>query len=212
MAPGDLVLVDAGAECRQYTADISRTAPASGRFVGAQRDAYEAVRAAQGAALGAMRPGALWADADRAARLALLEGLRAMGLLAAGGSDAGLEAALAARVDRVFCPHGLSHFLGLDVHDVSDEGPTPTVLRAGHVVTVEPGFYMIDLLLDRASGDAAQRGLINWDAVNKLRGAAIGGVRIEDNVYVHAGGAVNLTSPFLPKAPAEVEAAMAGGR
>lgn len=57
---------------------------------------------------------------------------------------------------QIFMPHGLGHFLGLDVHDVSDVGPVPQVLSEGHVVTVEPGCYFMPLLVQRALADPAQ--------------------------------------------------------
>jgi Xaa-Pro aminopeptidase len=60
-----------------------------------------------------------------------------MGVLSRSAS---LEALLAAKLDRTFMPHGLGHYLGLDVHDVSDTGPVPkAALQPGHVITVEPG-------------------------------------------------------------------------
>lgn len=66
----------------------------------------------------------------------------------AGGGGSWLEAALEAKVDRTFMPHGVGHHLGLDVHDVSEAGPVPRgALLPGHVVTVEPGAYLIPPLL-----------------------------------------------------------------
>lgn len=145
---------------------------------------------------------------------------------------------LAARVDRVFCPHGLGHHLGLDVHDVSEHGPVPNKapLEPGFVVTVEPGIYFMPLLLARAEADAAGTGrFLVREEIAAYEG--LGGVRIEDNVALlpaeavaAAGGGngsnggnggskaaaaaaavLNLTTATgrAPKAPADVEAAMA---
>ena len=133
---GDMVLVDAGAEFRGYTADISRTFPMAASFSPAQREMYGAVLAAQKHALGEMRAGAPMPEVEAGTRRVLVEHLMDMGLVrAAGGADELLQK----KVDRVFMPHGISHHLGLDVHDVSSEGPVPKVLQAGHVITCEPG-------------------------------------------------------------------------
>jgi Xaa-Pro dipeptidase len=107
----------------------------------------------------------------------------------------------------VFFPHGLGHFLGLQTHDVAgliadvDGTPIPRpdghpflrltrVLEPGNVLTVEPGFYFIDSLLEKwkANGDA---GAVNWEKVGNL--APCGGIRIEDNVVVTDGQPVNLS-------------------
>ncbi|KAG2435289.1 hypothetical protein HXX76_007365 [Chlamydomonas incerta] len=193
--PGHLVLVDAGAEWRCYTADISRTFPASGRFEGAARDLYASVLAAQHRALEMLSAGGgsgvSLQDGDRAARLALLEGLRGMGLLraeAASGS-AWLDAALELKVDRTFMPHGVGHHLGLDVHDTSDTGPVPKgPLAPGMVVTVEPGAYLIPPLLAKARADPRVAPFINFELAEALAAGGLGGVRIEDNVLLLDGG------------------------
>ena len=131
---GDMVLVDAGAEFRGYTADISRTFPVGESFSPAQRDMYQAVLAAQTHALGAMQAGAVMSEVEARTRRVLVEHLRDMGLV-----QGAVEELLQRKVDRVFMPHGISHHLGLDVHDVSSEGQVPKMLQAGHVITCEPG-------------------------------------------------------------------------
>jgi Xaa-Pro aminopeptidase len=124
-----------GAEFRCYTADISRTFPVSGRFTARQRDLHNAVLALQSEGLShAAVPGADWAEVQAAVRRLLVEQLADLGL-----THGSIDAQLDAGVDRVFMPHGLGHFLGLDVHDVSDVGPVPRRLEPGHVITVEPG-------------------------------------------------------------------------
>jgi Xaa-Pro dipeptidase len=128
---------------------------------------------------------------------------------------------LTARVDRIFCPHGLGHHLGLDVHDTSDTGAVPATLEAGHVVTVEPGVYFMPLLVQRALANPEQRDFLNAKELEGWMG--LGGVRIEDNVALMpagvkgggegAGGVLNLTAAAgaAPKAADAIEAVMAAG-
>jgi len=105
---------------------------------------------------------------------------------------------------RLFYPHGLTHMLGLDVHDVTGGKrramPNPTKvpvrfvakLEPGFVITMEPGVYFIDALLQPvlAAGD------VDWTLVEAL--APFGGVRIEDDLHVGAAGIRNLTREVLP--------------
>jgi len=110
-------------------------------------------------------------------------------------------------VTSAFMPHGIGHLLGIQVHDVAgfmeNENGTTIDPPSGHpflrltrvleedmVLTVEPGLYFIDMLLDGLRGTPAEA-LVNWDAVDELR--PFGGIRIEDNVRVLADGCENLT-------------------
>lgn len=76
---------------------------------------------------------------QRSTRLLMLDQLQQLSLVAGGSCEGLLEAG----VDRLFMPHGLGHFLGLDVHDVSDVGPVPQQLQEGQVITVEPGGVLV---------------------------------------------------------------------
>ena len=114
---GDLLVIDAGAQCAGYAADVTRTIPVSGRFTTEQREVYEIVLRSQVAAIKAARPGAKWADVDAAARTVIDK---------AGFGDAFI--------------HGIGHPLGLEVHDIAPDGP----LKVGMVITVEPGVYLPD--------------------------------------------------------------------
>jgi Xaa-Pro aminopeptidase len=117
LAAGDLLLIDSAASYRGYAADVTRTYPVSGRFTGDQRDVYEVVLRAQLAAIKAAKPGRRMTDVDEAARDVIDK---------AGYGDAFI--------------HGIGHQLGLEVHDVTPDGP----LRPGMVVTIEPGVYLPD--------------------------------------------------------------------
>jgi Xaa-Pro aminopeptidase len=123
---GDLVVMDVGAEFGYLTADVTRTIPMSGRFTARQRALYELVLGSQQAALEQVRPGVTLLTLDRTARRHMREH---------SGTLCGPTPC-----DRFFV-HGLSHWLGMDVHDV---GTHATPLAPGMVFTVEPGIYLTD--------------------------------------------------------------------
>ena len=193
---GDLVLLDMGVEGSElYTADVTRTLPVSGTFTPRQREVYSLVLEAQEAGIAACRPGADFLEPHRAAMRVLAHGLERLGVL----PDA--EAALAEdqQLYRRYTLHGVSHMLGLDVHDCAHarkENYKQGTLRAGYVLTVEPGLYFQP---DDLTVPADLRGI---------------GVRIEDDILITADGCRNLSSA-LPRDPDAVEAWMAalqGGR
>lgn len=154
LAAGDLLVIDSGATYGGYAADVTRTYPVGGKFSDDQRHAYEIVLQSQLAAIRAARPGATMLDVDAAAREVIDK---------AGHADHFI--------------HGIGHQLGLEVHDVTPEGP----LKPGMVVTIEPGIYIPELKM---------------------------GIRIEDDILIKSKGNENLTA-MIPKAPQEVEAALA---
>jgi Xaa-Pro aminopeptidase len=166
---GDVVVIDVGGEYGGYAADITRTLPANGKFTPRQREIYEIVLGAQNAALAAVKPGAkLYGGAGSLQQIVTA-------YFSTHGRDREGRS-----LDRYY-PHGVSHHLGLDVHDPGDRGRP---LEPGMVVTVEPGLYIPEENL---------------------------GVRIEDDVLVTKDGYTLLTSR-LPRAPDEVEKAMAADR
>jgi Xaa-Pro aminopeptidase len=184
---GELLLIDAGAECECYASDICRTIPLDGRYRREQRALYEVVLAAQCAAIDEVRPGRPFAAAHDTAVRMLSEGLCALGLLA-GSADA----AVASGSYRRFFPAKTGHWLGLDVHDVGDyrvDGES-RVLEPGMVLTVEPGLY---IAADDTSVGERWRGI---------------GIRIEDDVVVTADGN-EVLSAALPKDPQAIEALLA---
>lgn len=148
---GDLVLVDVGATVGGLNADISRVFPACGRFSERQKQIYRLVRACQETAFSSIQPGILIKEVNDACRETARKGLVALGILPEDGSAAD------------YYWHGVSHHLGLDVHDLADrEAP----LEPGMVLTVEPGVYVPE-----------------WGV----------GIRIEDDVLVTAEGCVMLS-------------------
>jgi Xaa-Pro aminopeptidase len=165
--PGDVVVMDIGAEYGMYTADITRTIPISGTFTTRQRQVYEIVLKANEDAIRMVGPGVNMTDINNRVNEVLTEGLIALGLIK---DKSGL---------RQYYPHGLSHSVGLEVHDLGG-ALTVGVLKPGMVITIEPGLYI--------------------PAENL-------GVRIEDDVVVTEAGHEVITSG-APKTVAEVEKLM----
>lgn len=190
LAPGDLLLIDAGAEYEGYASDITRTFPVDGRFSPAQRAIYDLVLQAQGAAIAVARPGASWIAPHEAAVATLTEGLLRLGLL-----KGTLAHCMKEQSYRRFYMHKTGHWLGLDVHDVGDyrvDGEF-RLLEPGMVFTVEPGLY----IAPGSKGVAAR-----WQGI---------GVRIEDDVLITADGNEVLTAA-APKQIDQIEALMSGSR
>ena len=165
------VLIDAGAEVGGYAGDITRSIPIAGSGTPLQRTLYEAVDEARAAAIAAVRPGATVDDVEDAARVRLEEGLTALGLWEGDASEE-----RRARY-KSLAPHKVSHWLGLDVHDVGayKVGGAARVLEPGMVLTIEPGLYVQE---DDESAPPDLRGV---------------GIRVEDDVLVTRDGAENLT-------------------
>lgn len=217
---GDLLLVDAGATSpKHYAGDVTRTTPVGGSFSDRQRALYEAVLAAQNAAIDAMAPGVPFKDVHLLAARTLTEHLVDLGLMQ-GDPDA----AVAAGAHALFFPHGLGHMVGLDVHDMeslgedyvgyaddqtrSDQFGLNTLrlarpLREGFVVSVEPGCYFIPPLVEHWKQEGRHEAFINYDSVEDF--LDVGGIRIEDNVLVTEDG-TRVLGPDLAKAPDDVEA------
>ena len=183
---GELLLIDAGAECDHYAADITRTFPVSGRFSEPQKLLYQLVLDAQFAAIEAVKPGASWIQPHDAAVQVLTQGLVKLGLL-----KGRVKHLINKEKYKAFYMHRTGHWLGMDVHDVGvykidDEWRT---LTPGMVLTVEPGLYIPP---DCKTVDEQWRGI---------------GIRIEDDVLVTAEGNEVLTHG-VPKTIADIEALM----
>ena len=193
-------VIDAGASFHGYASDITRTYAA--KQAGEFQALIDAVDSTQKSFVGKVQKGTNYADLHLHAHHALAGILREQGFIRMSA-----EAAVASGVSSVFFPHGLGHPIGLQVHDVggllqSPEGgeiarpPGHPFLRLtrrleeGYVVTMEPGLYFIDMLLEQARGDARGE-KINWARVEQFR--KFGGIRIEDNLAVTQDGCENLT-------------------
>lgn len=188
---GDLILLDAGVEVDSlYTADITRTLPASGTFTDAQREVYDAVYEAQQAGLAAVKPGNKFSDVHEAAIRVIAEKLHQWGLLPEGVSVEDTLDKEHGQYHRRWMVHGTSHHLGIDVHDcalATREEYMDAELKPGMILTVEPGLYF--------KAD-------DLKAPERFRGI---GVRIEDDVLVTEDGHENL-SAAMPRSSTDVEA------
>ncbi len=195
--PGDLLLMDVGAEYDHYTADVTRTFPVSGKFSSAQAEIYQIVYDAQEAAAKAARPGALISDVDRAATEVIKDGLLKLGLITDRES----------RQYRVWFMHGTSHWLGMNVHDVGDYG---TRLEPGMVFTNEPGIYIRPDALENLPKTPENEKFIATvrPVFEKYKGT---GVRIEDDMLITPTGVKWLTEA-LPRKMADIEDLIARGR
>lgn len=203
---GDVFLLDAGAAVLGYASDITRT------WIREQcdplfADLLEGVEKIQKELALAARPGVSFSELHAEAHRKIAELLYRMKLLYAQP-----EEAVSSGFTRAFFPHGLGHFLGIQVHDVggnqkSPEGgelPAPPqfpklrmtrTIEEGMVFTIEPGVYFIEMLL-RPYRKGEQSRFFNWNLIDRL--APMGGIRIEDDLMATKTGNKNLTREFLP--------------
>lgn len=208
---GDMCLFDMGGNYCGYAADITCSFPANGKFTEDQKLIYNAVLKARDAVIAAAKPGVVWTDMHLLANKVMLTSLKEGGLLVGNVEDM-----IRAGLNEVFQPHGLGHLLGLDVHDVGGYLPghperskdagvrklrTARTLLAGMVLTVEPGCYFVDCLLDAALADPNQSKFLVREQLQRFRG--FGGVRIEDDVLITETGVENMTD--VPRTVEEIE-------
>ncbi|MBP1473889.1 Xaa-Pro dipeptidase [Frateuria sp. MAH-13] len=193
-------LIDAGASCAGYASDITRTYAATG--AGDFQALIDSMDAAQRELASKVRAGQSYPELHIHAHHLVASVLREHGIIRMDP-----ESAVASGVTSAFFPHGLGHPIGLAVHDVAGfqqnerggsiarpEGHPflrmTRVLEAGMVVTIEPGLYFIDMLLDELRANPAAKD-VDWARVDAFR--PYGGIRIEDDVVCSDGAPENLT-------------------
>ncbi len=183
IAAKDLVLIDAGAEYKNYAADITRVFPASGQFSAPQQAIYELVLASQMAAIEQVASGVTWDRMQQRILEVLVAGLVDLKIL-----KGTVSTLIAEKAYLPFYMHSSGHWLGLDVHDVGDYKTDGQwrALREGMLLTIEPGLYFAES---------------NVLVPEKWRGI---GVRIEDDILVTKQGAEVLTDG-APKTVREIE-------
>ena len=203
--PGKVLLIDVGAQVNRYASDITRTwttPKADPDFVAlvAGMDKLQLELCAL------VKPGLPYLTLHHTAHVKIADLLHANGIIKKGG-----EEAVKLGLTLPFFPHGLGHFPGIQVHDVSgrQESPeggtvapppqypylrTTRTIEVGQVFTVEPGVYFIEMLL-RPCRTGATKDLFDWKKIDRL--ASHGGIRIEDNVLVTKDGHRNLTRAHI---------------
>ena len=169
---GDIIVVDIGAEVAGYTADITRTIPVNGKFSTEQKMIYNLVLQAQKEAIKACKPGLEFKKTKEICIDIIKKGLIELGIMSKKEDY------------KMYFMHGVSHYLGLDVHDVGTYEP----LREGNVITIEPGIYIKE-------GSPCDK---KWWNI---------GVRIEDDVLITKDGH-KVLSAALPKSIEAIELLM----
>jgi Xaa-Pro aminopeptidase len=215
---GQLLLLDGGGEVASgYGVDITRTYPVSGKFTARQRSVYEAILEAQLQAIDMCDPGVSYQKVHRTACLVIAQFLCDEGVLRCSP-----ETAVELGAHALVFPHGTGHHLGMDVHDLENFGDLSSYephqkrssqfgtcylrlglpLESGWVVTVEPGFYIVDPILDDPKLRAEFSSVVDFDRLDAWRG--FGGIRIEDDILITENKPTVLTSD-IPKTISELE-------
>ena len=217
--PGDMLLVDAGAETAMgYAGDMSSTICADKKFTPRQKLIYDIQVASHVAAVEALKPGVPFEAVYDLSMATICQGLKDLNLMKGDP-----EEAVAAGAHAMFCPCGLGHMMGLDVHDMENLGevyvgydgkPKSTQfgrkslrlarpLEPGFVHTIEPGVYFIPELIDYWKGEGRFKDFINYDELEKWRD--FGGIRNEEDYLITETGARRL-GKRIPLTTDEVEA------
>jgi Xaa-Pro dipeptidase len=198
--PARSLLIDAGASAHGYASDITRTYAATG--ASEFQALIDAMDAAQQSQVAMVRPGRPYADLHLHAHLQLGGILQQNGFIRMSA-----ESAVESGITRAFFPHGLGHSIGLQVHDVAgfardERGGTidrpdghpflrmTRTLEPNMVVTIEPGLYFIDMLLEELRTKPVSKD-VDWAKVDAFR--PYGGIRIEDDVACTSDTPENLT-------------------
>jgi Xaa-Pro aminopeptidase len=206
---GDLILLDCGLFYNHYAGDITRTFPASGKFSAEQRLVYSSLLRGQIELCNMVKPGVDSKTLSNAMCEKVFEVLRDCGVVT---KDAPFSNSLA----RLFCPHGLSHHIGVNVHDqcfheayqkspIADDRSRLSVLKPGMVISIEPGIYFHSGRLQKITKNP-QSDLPEFDIRRAFELAdLVGGIRIEDDVLVTEDGS-EILSRECPKTVEEIEA------
>lgn len=180
---GDLLLIDAGAEYNYYTGDITRTYPVNGKFTDEQARVYQGVLNVQKQIIEYVKPGIVFKDLHDMGTSLLTDLMLELGLLSGRKEDL-----ISSLQQKRYYPHGIGHWLGMDVHDAGlyFKKGVPREVVPNMCFTIEPGLY---IPADDTSAPQKYRGI---------------GIRIEDNIRVTSSGSENMTSS-VPKEIADIE-------
>lgn len=182
---GELMLIDAGCEWDYYASDITRTSPVNGKFTAGQQALYEGILEAQLKVIDAIKPGMTKQKLQEKSQILLSQVLKDLGVLTES-----IDTILEQKLFKKYYPHGIGHWMGLDVHDTcpyKDEEGKDVVFEEGMVLTIEPALYI---------------GQEDSGVPDKYRGI---GIRTEDDILVTKNGYENLSSG-IAKTVDEIEA------
>lgn len=216
--PGDMLLVDAGAETPMgYAGDMSSTICADKTFTPRQKSIYDIQVASHLAAVDALKPGVPFREVYELSAAVICQGLKDLGIMKGDPKEA-----IAAGAHAMFFPCGLGHMMGMDVHDMENLGevwvgydgqPKSTQfgrkslrlarpLEPGFVLTIEPGVYFIPELIDYWGAEKRFADFIDYNELNKWRD--FGGIRNEEDYLITETGARRLGKK-IPLTTEEVE-------
>jgi len=210
--PGDVVVMDAAAEYEGYAADITRTIPVSGTFTAEQRTIYQLVRDAQAAAERNSKPGMSAQAASDSSIVVRAKGLAALGLVESEEATLDLpwradcaQRPLTCRQAYFWMIHGISHGLGLAVHDPAQFYTGDRTFKQGDAFTIEPGIYISTAALEALPDTPKNRAFIAKvrPVVQRYENT---GVRIEDDYVITQQGLERIS--LAPREIAEIEALM----
>ncbi|MEP6764008.1 MAG: aminopeptidase P N-terminal domain-containing protein [Gemmatimonadaceae bacterium] len=209
---GDLVVMDAAAEYHGYAADITRTIPTSGTFTREQKQIYQLVRDAQSAAERNSKAGMKISGASDSSVAIRAQGLAALGLIES--VDASFDPPWTVNCERtpaackqsnLWMIHGISHGIGLAVHDPIQGSATDGLFHEGDAFTIEPGVYIGTRALDVLPDTPKNRAFIARVRATVLKYQNTG-VRIEDDYIITDKGLERIT--MVPREIDEIEALM----
>ncbi|PNS16338.1 hypothetical protein CAC42_6445 [Sphaceloma murrayae] len=207
------LLIDAGCEYSCYCADITRTYPLNGTFTKESREIYDLVDKMQNECMVMLRGGVRWEEVHTKAHTVAIDGLLKLGILKGDNKEI-----FDSRVSTCFLPHGLGHYLGMNTHDsggdANYEDPDPMfrylrirgTVPAGAVVTNEPGIYFCRFIIEPALKDPKLGKYIDEKVLESYWN--VGGVRIEDDIWIKEDGWENLTT--APRGWEEIEGLING--
>ena len=181
---GELILIDAGCEYQYYASDITRTIPVNGKFTSPQKELYEMILAVELKIIKMIKPGEKRSELQKRAIELLTEGMIELGIL-----KGPLKKAIKKELYKKYYPHGIGHWMGIDVHDQAPykyKNGKEIPLKSGMVLTIEPGIYIDEN---------------DKDVPKKYRGI---GIRIEDDILVTKNACANL-SQGIAKSIKEIE-------
>jgi len=199
---GDLFLADMGIRFCNYTSDVTQTIPVTGKFSKKQKEIYDIVLKSNREVIKMMKPNfTTYPEMDRTSRIVILQELQKLGLINQGFT---VEELLQKKVDRVFMPHGLGHFVGLDVHDVGQKVSykSQRIIEPGNLITVEPGIYFIKFLLENSLAKEELKPILNAELIRTY--FDFGGIRIEDDIFVTEDAVINFNED-LPRTTEDIE-------